>query len=82
MNLLDEYIRGVYLETTRSILQKGGDMKECIKLWRLYYQTLDSVVSAPYLGFCKVYNGVRDCIWLQYGAKALFFYPNSIKLLE
>ena len=38
---------------------------------------LESVVVRPYLGFCKVYQGVRNSVWLQLGAKATFFYQDS-----
>ena len=80
--LLDEYIRAIYLSTRREILTKDGDMMACIDLWRQFYVGLASIVEPPYLGFCKVFEGVRNCLWLGVGGKSIYFYPDSVQILN
>ena len=81
--LMDKYLQGVYQEMKNELQTGGqGDMTKGITLWRLYYHTLSSVVEPPYLGYCKVFQGVRNCLWLKHGGKALYFYEDSKAIMN
>ena len=79
--LMDEYLKGIYSEMKKEVEFGGGDMVKAIDLWKLYYHTLSSIVSPPYLGYCKVFQGVRNCLWLDQGGKAIYFSDDSRSLL-
>ena len=46
------------------------------------FQGLDAIAVAPYLGFCKVFQGTRNSLWFAYGAKAVNFYADSLDILN
>ena len=76
-------MRGIYIEMKKELEFPGkGDMHECLKLWRLYYTMLETVVEPPYLGFYKVFQGVRNCLWFVYGSKGAAFHRESKKMLK
>ena len=81
--LMDEYMLAIYQEMKKEVQKSGaGDMMKAINLWKLYYHTLSSVVTPPYLGYCKVFQGVRNCLWLGQGGKALYFHDDSKAILR
>ena len=80
--LMDQYMKSIYQEMKKEVQSCAGDMVKATELWKLYYHTLSSVVTPPYLGYCKVFQGVRNCLWLGQGGKALYFYDDSKALLR
>ena len=80
--LMDQYMKGIYQEMKKEVQSCAGDMVKATELWKLYYHTLSSVVTPPYLGYCKVFQGVRNCLWLGQGGKALYFYDDSKAMLR
>lgn len=81
--LMDEYIRAVYRETRKELEEvKGGNMEEALKMWRLYSIALGSIVQPPYLGYCKLFQGVRNCLWLRHGSRTLHFLEDSRTFLK
>ena len=80
--LMDQYLKGVYQEMKKAIQTSSGDMEKAIGLWKLYYHTLNTIVIPPYLGFCKVFQGVRNSLWLWQGGLSLYFYEDSRAMLR